>query len=115
LRKDDHPTILINWLKKYFGKDSVFLVGFNSQKDRHYFDKNIRPMIIRDNLVIKKLPEEAKSVAVNAFLKDNYSDMLSRFYDEELHWAINHLEKLIDGMLVVITAGPHNLSGPRDA
>jgi len=115
LRKDDHPTILMNWLKKYFGKDSVILVGFRSQKDRDYFDKNLRPMIIKDKLVIKKLPEEAKSVAVDAFLKDNYSDMLSRFDDEELHWAINHLEKLIDGMLVVITAGPHGLSGPRDA
>lgn len=104
MRKDNHPTILMNWLKKYFGKDSVILVGLRSQKDRDYFDKNLRPMIIRDKLLIKKLPEEAKSIAVEEFIKEHYSDMSSRFDDEELHKAINHLEELIDGMLVVITA-----------
>jgi len=70
--KDDHTTILINWLEKKFGKGCVRVLVFESQKERDRFDKNIRPELInlfKSKIAIKELPEEARSLVVEEFFK----------------------------------------------
>lgn len=110
MSKDDHTTILINWLEKKFGKDCVRVIVFKSQRDREGFDKNIRPELIsrlKGKIVVKDLPKEAKSLVVEEFFKEHYSYLSSKMNDEEMHEAISHLEEMADRIIVLITPERH--------
>jgi len=109
LSKNDHRTILINWLEKKFGKDRVKVIVFKLQRDREGFDKNVRPELIghlKDGIIIKDLPKEAKSLVVKEFLKEYYSYLSSKMNDEELHDAISELEEMADRMIMLIAPDP---------